>query len=224
MVAKRRIPKKKLREPDEFVTWGSRAMNYTLARLRYIGLGVLLLGAIVLVFIFWRQHLTASEETAFTLLGRGINLYQPGEKTEEALQIFTEVINDHPRTKAAQVALLYRGRCYMFQRTYDLAIADFGLFLQKSSDTSLRAIALNALGNCYRAKGEYQRAIDYFEQTLASGEEWVKPYALLHMGMCWEKLGESKRASDAYQDALKLSPPAPWSNLVRVRLKRLAEK
>jgi len=224
VVAKRRITKKKLKEPDEFITWGSRVVNYVLAHLRYIGLGILLVVVIILALFFWRQHLTASEEMAFTLLGRGISLYHQEEKVGEALQVFTEVIKDHPRIKAGEVALLYRGRCYMLQKDYDQAIADFELFLKRSSGTFLRTIALNALGNSYVAKGEHRRAIDCFQQVLSSGEEWLKPYVLLQMGMCWEKLGEGKKASHAYQESLKLSPPAPWATLARLRLKKLGEK
>ncbi len=224
MVTKRKIPKKKLKQPDEFIAWGSQAMNYAVAHLRYIGLGVVLVGVIILALFLWRQHVTVSEEMAFTLLGRGINLYHQGEKRGEALQVFTEVIRDHPRTKAGKIALLYRGRCYVSQRDHDLALTDYNLFLKKSSGTFLRVIALNAQGNSYRAKGEYQRALDSFQQVLASREEWLKPTVLLSIGMCWEKLGEAKKASDAYQESLKLSPSAPWATLARLRVKKLKEK
>lgn len=109
----------------------------------------------------------------------------------------------------------------MLQGDYDQAIADFTLFLKRSSQPFLRVIALNALGNSYSAKGEYQQAIDNFQQVLASGDEWLKPYVLLQMGMCWEKLEEIKKAADAYQESLDLSPPHPWGTLARLRLKQL---
>ena len=71
------------------------------------------------------------------------------------------------------------------------------------------------------AKGEYQQAIDNFKKVIASGDEWLKPYALLQMGMCWEKLGETKKAAEAYQKSLDLSPPPPWGTLASLRLKKL---
>lgn len=224
MVAKRRITKKQLREPDEFVTVGAKAMKYAMAHLTYIGLGVLLLAAIIVALVFWRQHQAASEDMAFTLLGRGIALYQQEEKREEALPVFTELINDYPRTTAGKVALLYRGRSSMLQQDYDQAITDFTLFLKRSSKPFLRVIAFNALGNSYSAKGEYQQAIDNFQQVIASGDEWLKPYVLLQMGMCWEKLGETKKAVEAYQESLDLSPPPPWGTLASLRLKKLGGK
>ena len=221
MVAKRRIPKKKLREPDEFLTWGSQAMNYVLSHIRYIVLGVLLIAAITGALFLWWQHRAASEELAFTLLGKGIAFYQQEEKREEALSVFSELIADYPRTRAGKIALLYRGRGSMLQQDYDSAIADFELFLKKSSQPFLRVIALNALGNSYSATGEYQRAIDHFQRVIDSGDAWLKPYVLLQMGMCWEKLGEKEKAIAAYQESITLELPPPWETLARVRLKEL---
>jgi len=224
MVAKRRITKKRLKKPDEFITWGSKAMTYALSHIRYIVLGVLLIAAITTALFLWRQHRAASEEIAFTLLGKGITLYQQEEKREESLSLFSELINDYPRTTAGKVALLYRGRSYMLQQDYDPAIVDFELFLKRSSQPFLRGIALNALGNSYTATGEYQRAIDRFQQVIATGDEWLKPYVLLQMGMCWEKMGEKKKDVEAYQESLELSPPPPWGTLASVRLKKLEGK
>jgi tetratricopeptide (TPR) repeat protein len=221
VVAKHRVTKKQLKAPDEFISWGSKAMQYAMAHLTYIVLGVLLLATIIVALVLWRQHQAASEEMAFTLLGRGIALYQQEKKQEEALPIFSELIKDYPRTRGGEVALLYRGRSYMLQGDYDQAIADFELFLKRSSQAFLRGIALNALGSSYSAKGEYQKAIDNFQQVIDSGDEWLRPYVLLQMGMCWEKLGEKKKAAEAYQESLELAPPPPWGTLARVRLKKL---
>jgi tetratricopeptide (TPR) repeat protein len=224
MAAKTRITKKRLKKPDEFVTWGSRAMAYVLAHVTYIVLGVLLVVAIVMASFFWRQHQAAREEMAFTLLGKGIALYEQEGKREQALPIFAELIKEYPRTRPGKVALLYRGRSYMLRQDYDHAIADFDLFLKRSSEPYLRTIALNALGNSYWAKGEYQKAIDHFQQIIALRDEWLKPYVYLQMGMCWEKLGDKKKAIEAYQESFKLLPSSPWGTVAKTRLQKLGGK
>jgi tetratricopeptide (TPR) repeat protein len=224
MAAKMRIPKKKLKEPDEFITWGAKATNYALTHIKYIVLGVFLAAAIIAALFLWRQHEAASEEVAYTLLSKGINLYHQEQKREEALSTFSQLIKDYPRTKGGEVALLYRGRYYMLQKDYGRAVEDFKLFLKRSSTPSLRVIALNGLGNSYLAKAEYPEAIEYFQKVIASEDEWLKPYALLQMGMCWEKLGEKKKAADAYQEASKLLPSSPWGILAKTRLKKIEGK
>jgi tetratricopeptide (TPR) repeat protein len=224
MAAKTRITKKKLKKADEFVTWGSKAMTYALAHITYIVLGVLLVVAVIVASFFWRQHQAAREEMAFTLLGKGITLYEQEGKREQALPIFAELIKDYPATRPGKVALLYRGRSYMLQQDYDHAIEDFDLFLKRSSEPFLRTIALNALGNSYWAKGKYQKAIDCFQQIIASGDEWLKPYVYLQMGMCWEKLGDRKKAIEAYQESFKLLPSSPWGIVAKTRLTKLGGK
>jgi len=223
MVAAKRITKKQLKQPDEFVTWGSRAMNYLVARINYIGLGLLVLGVIVLAVFLWRQHVAATQERAFTLLGKGISLYEQDDKDDDAAQAFTTLIDDYGRTRAGKMALLYRGRLYMHQSKYDQAIADYKLLLQKSSVPFLRAVAYNGLGTAHMAKGEYREGIKYFQDVLSSDAEWLKPFARLRIGMCWEFSGERKKASEAYRESLKSPPPPPWANWARLRLKKLEE-
>jgi tetratricopeptide (TPR) repeat protein len=224
MAAKTRITKKALKKPDEFISWGSRVMAYAFAHISYIVLGVLLVAAIIVAVFLWRQHEATREEMAFTLLGKGIALYQQEATREQAFPVFAELIKDYPRTKPGKVALLYQGRSYMLQRDYDHAIADFDLFLKRSSEPFLRAIALNALGNSYWAKGEYRQAVDRFQQIIDSGDEWLKPYAFLQIGMCWEKLGEKKKAIEAYQKSFKLLPSSPWGAVAKTRLQKLGGK
>jgi predicted negative regulator of RcsB-dependent stress response len=224
MVARRKITKKTLKKPDEFVTWASQAMTYVLSHIGYIVLGVVLIAAIIVALFLWRQDQAIREEMAFTLLGRGITLYHQEEKREETLPIFSELINDYSRTTAGKIALLYRGRSYMLQKDYDNAIMDFDLFLKRSSRSTLKVIALNALAHAYWAKEEYQKSINYFQQLLDSKDEWLKPYVFFNMGMCWEKLGERNKAIEAYQESLNEELPPPWGTLAKTRLKELGGK
>jgi tetratricopeptide (TPR) repeat protein len=237
MVAKKKLTKKTLKRPDEFITWGSQAMAYVMSHIGYIVLGVVLIAAIIVALFLWRQDQTIREEMAFTLLGRGINLYQQEETRAEALPIFSELVDDYSKTTAGKVALLYRGRSYMLQEDFDNAIMNFDLFLKRSSRSSLlrflfkesspptlKVIALNALAHAYWAKEEYQESINYFQQLLDSQDEWLKPYAFFNMGMCWEKLGEKNKAIEAYQESLKEEIPPPWGTAAKTRLKELGGK
>jgi tetratricopeptide (TPR) repeat protein len=224
MVAKQKITKKKLKKPDEFVNWGAKAMAYAMAHITYIVLGVLLVVALVVASFFWRQHEASREETAFTLLGKGIALYEQEAKGEQALPVLSELIKDYGGTRPGKVALLYRGRIYLHQKDYDHAIADYDLFLKRSSAPLLRTIAFNGLGYSYLAKKEYQKAIDSFQRIVTSDDEWLKPYALLQMGMCWELLGDKQKAITAYQESFKLLPSSPWGTVAKMRLQKLGGK
>ena len=224
MDAKTKITRKQLKQPDEFVSWGAQALHYAVAHLKYIVLGTLLLVAIIVALVLWRQHEQVSEELAYTRLAQGIALFHEEQRREEALTAFSQLIAEYPRTKAAVVALLYRGRCYLAKKDLTPAIADFKSTLNKTSSKVLRAIALNALGNSLWTQGDYRQAMDYFQQIIASGDEWFMPYAYLQVGMCWEKLGDTKKAAAAFQEANKYELPPPWDSLAKTRLSNLKGK
>ena len=222
--AKTKITRKQLKQPDEFVSWGSQALHYAVAHVKYIVLGSLLLVAIIVALVLWRQHETASEELAYTRLAQGIALFHDEQRRQEALTTFSQLIAEHPRTKAAVMALLYRGRCYLLKKDIAPAILDFKSVLNKTSSTALRAIALNSLGNASWTQGDYRQAMDYFQQIITSGDEWLTPYAHLQVGMCWEKLGDTKKAAAAFQEAMKNELPPPWDSLAKTRLSKLGGK
>ena len=222
--AKTKITRKQLKQPDEFVSWGSRALHYAVTHVKYIVLGTLLLVALIVALVLWRQHETVSEELAYTRLAQGIALFHDEQRRAEALTTFSQLITEHPRTKAAAVAFLYRGRCYLLKKDVASAIMDFKSALNKTSSTVLRAIALNSLGNASWTQGNYRQAMDYFQQIIASGDEWLTPYAHLQVGMCWEKLGDTKKAAAAFQEAMKYELPPPWDSLAKTRLSKLKGK
>jgi predicted negative regulator of RcsB-dependent stress response len=222
--AKTKITRKQLKQPDEFVSWGARALRYAVAHIKYIVLGSLLLVAIIAALVLWRQHETTSEELAYTRLAQGIALFHDEQRREESLTVFSQLIAEHPRTRAATVALLYRGRCYFLKKDIAPAIQDFKNALNKTSSKVLRGIALNALGNALWMQKDYRLAMDYFQQIIASGDEWFTPYAYLQVGMCWEKLGDSKKAAAAFQEAIKYELPPPWDFLAKTQLSKLKGK
>ena len=219
-----KITRKQLKQPDEFVSWGAQALHYAVAHLKYIVLGTLLLVVIIVALVLWRQHETVSEELAYTRLAQGITLFHDEQRREEAFTAFSQLIAEHPRTKAAVVALLYRGRCYLLKKDITPAIQDFKSTLNKTSSKVLRAIAFNALGNTLWMQGDYRQAMDYFQHVITSGDEWLTPMAHVQVGMCWEKLGDAKKAVAAFQEAIKYELPSPWDSLAKTRLSKLKGK
>jgi len=218
MAAAKKITKKQLKAPDEFITWGSRAMEAVVRRRTHIGVAILVVAAIVLSVYLWKQHVTSREEAAFAALSEAVKLQQTDNKEKDALESFNKVVTSHGNTRAADMALLYRGRLYLEQEKYDEAAADFTRFLETSPDGFMRDIALNALGTIYMIKGDCRTSLGYFEQILSSPGEWMKPFVLIRIGMCYETLGEKNKAQNAYQQCLELSPPPPWAEMAKLKL------
>jgi tetratricopeptide (TPR) repeat protein len=75
-------------------------------------------------------------------------------------------------------------------------------------DPETDADCKNNLGDCYRALGEFSRAIDLLEQALAisrrEGHRWGQSVTLGYLGMCYQELGQISRAIDLYEQALAI--------------------
>jgi tetratricopeptide (TPR) repeat protein len=66
------------------------------------------------------------------------------------------------------------------------------------------AIAYNNRGNAYAATGEYNRAIQDFDQSIKLDPAYAKPFN--NRGVAYARKGEIDLAIEAYGDAIKLKP------------------
>ena len=92
--------------------------------------------------------------------GRVLALLREAEAMAEAL--------DDPQRLGR--VLRFLARLFHFRGVYDQAIATYQRALvlaSASGDTVLHALVNQTLGNVYQAQGDYRRAIDCFEQTMA---------------------------------------------------------
>lgn len=91
---------------------------------------------------------------------------------------------------------------------YDEAIAAFSS-LAGSSDSSstMKAEALYGLGETRLQKGDFEKALQTFEEvlnvTVPEKEQWVHPWAHYQRGLCHMKLGNTDAATKEFDEVLK---------------------
>ena len=66
------------------------------------------------------------------------------------------------------------------------------------------AIAHNNRGNAYTAKGDYDRAIQDFDQSIKLNPTYAKPFN--NRGVAYLRKGEYDLAIKAFDEAIKLNP------------------
>jgi CHAT domain-containing protein/Flp pilus assembly protein TadD len=102
-------------------------------------------------------------------------------------------------SKGAQAALPE------FQRALEAA--------RGAADKREEAIALNAIGICYRQLGEYRKALDFYQQSLTLKRQLGDPAeelkTLNNIGLVYQMLSESRKALTHYQQALALAKGGP---------------
>jgi Flp pilus assembly protein TadD len=93
----------------------------------------------------------------------------------------------------------------------DVQIAGCTRALASGGLTS-RAVPLNTLGNAWTRKGDYDRAIAYFDEAIRADPKYSYPYN--GRGLAWARKGEYDRALADYDQAIRLQPKnaIPWNN------------
>ena len=78
------------------------------------------------------------------------------------------------------------------------------------------------VGKYYMKKGDYDAAIDRFEDAIEAKPGYAVPFRFL--GECYEKKGKKKPAAKAYQRYLDLYPHAEDGDKIRKKIEKLNQE
>lgn len=224
MTTTKKIIKKKLKKPDEFITLTERAFLFVTQHSKSIAIG----GGIVLVlllFIFLFQRWDEKNEgNASQMFRVAVETYRtvssPSregslQEYKTVLEKFDEVITKFPRTSSGKIAILYKGNTYLRLGEFENAIKAYEDFLRKMGKGKLyRSFAMNGLGYSYEGKKEYEKAADAYQKVIGLGESFLLTDAYLGLGRCYEKLGKAKEAVENYKNFVRVSKKSEVTNMV----------
>lgn len=224
MVKGKKITKKKLKEPDEFITFTEIAFQFIRAHLRKIAAGGIILLVILLsvaLFLMWEKGKEAEASQRF---GLATEVYQrvtspsleaSATDYKSALEKFAEIAKDFPRTTAGKFSLLYEGNIHLRLGEYEEAVKAYSAFLEKGPKEKLyQYFAMEGLGYAYEGKRDYEKALQAFQKVLDMGDGFQLGDAYLNMGVCYEKLGKNKEAVESYKSFIKTAQKSPMTNAV----------
>jgi len=231
MSVKKKIPKKKLKQPDEFITLTERILLYLKTQIKRI----FVLGGIILIIMIsiyllkiWEEK---KEENAREKFNLAIEIYQKAsyathetsfKEYKDLLKKFDELISEFPRTTSGRLSILYKGNVHLRLGKFDEAINTFQEFLKKKEKQKLYNIfALEGLGYAYEGKSDYENAIKYFKKVIEIGEGFQVSNAYFHIGICEERLGRKMEAIDNYRNFLNTSQKSFLSNMVIKKISNL---
>jgi tetratricopeptide (TPR) repeat protein len=200
----RRLSRKELRQPDEFVTFLDRVWNYVGANLPRIIIGAVAAIVILAIAFSWRfyrqyQSRIAAEEfyRAMTALDR--KDYRTAERG------FTALAEQHPGHSLGQLAEFYRANTYMAENAPAKARDALQKYLEGRGLQSFRQLALNQLGVAYEDLGDQRKAYGAYVQAAAlDGPE--KERAELGVARMLARMGDNRSAISAYRRFLQENP------------------
>ncbi len=105
------------------------------------------------------------------------------------------------------------------KKNYSESEKTFKAFVKKYPDSPLADNALFWLGEIYFLRGDYLKAIEYYQKVLDTYPKGNKvPIAMFKQGKAWEKLGDSTAAKILYEKVINKFPNSAEARLARQAL------
>jgi tetratricopeptide (TPR) repeat protein len=227
-LARKKIRKKDLKKPDEFITFTSKILNWCRENIRIvmaaaggIVVAVLLAGG---VFVFQANR----EAKARALYDSALAFYpvESSGKTAEAQYAkvaaqLEELKQSFGSTTVVTSALIDLGNVYFQQGEYDKAISCYLDFLQRTDQKNpFHDQVLVSLGETQEAKGAWQPALEVYQRLVSEGTAVYQAQAQLYLGRVYEAMGDQKNAMTHYDNYLKENPATLYSEWIRTKLIR----
>ncbi len=125
---------------------------------------------------------------------------------------FIGIIEDYSGTKAANLANMYSGICYINLGEYDKAIEYLKDF--ETTDLLLGSQKYGLIGDAYVEKDNFADAVKFYKKAVAEdfSNNFTTPLYLKKLGLVYENQGKYKEALDSYE---KIYYDFPKSNQAR---------
>ncbi len=241
MATARKLKRKDLKKPDEFVQTGQAAAKWAgdNARTVVLVIGALFAAGILITVGAWWAD--ATEDAAADALGRALEVMErpvlteadaadqddpfftsEEEKEKAVREAFEAVRRDHPGTEAAAMAALHLASLDYDGENWDAALAGYERFLAEASPTNqFRALAYDAIVSVHLARGDEEAALAAVEKLLAEGNRYYRPFALVRKAELLEALGRPDEARAAAQEVVDSHPASPARGAADALLRRL---
>ncbi len=231
MKVKKKITKKKLKQPDEFISFTEKSYIFIGEHIKKISISAILILVLILSFFLYRMWEQRKEDEAgqkFILALEAYQMvsspYREGSTAEykKTLEGFEGVIKNYPGTSSGKSSLIYKGGIHLRLGEFDEAIQAYDTFLRKAGKEKLyHLFALEGLGYAYKGKKDYEKALKAYLEIVKWGENYHWAGAHLNLARCYEELGKKDEALENYKAFLKASPKSISANPILKKISLL---
>ena len=245
-IKKKQTRKQLLKQEDEFISTSTKTIlwikdNYNTVIISLIVIVIVMIGVFSFQYrtktnlIKSNNLLNLAKENYYTPIRPPQEKQDPTsqpqgfatseEKYKKTLQLFQELIQLYPDSKAAEEAKFFIPNCLYFLEKYDEALAGFEEYMKLYPTGIFAQQAQVGIGYVYSAKGDYDKSINMFQQILDNNPEFVLRDALyMQIGQSFEKTGSIEKAREAYQSIIINFPDSPFVKDAQEKLNMLEEK
>jgi hypothetical protein len=215
--ATKRLRRKDLRAPDEFVTTTNQIVEWARQNTQIVAIaaGALLAAVLIVVGVRWFIH--GREERATRDFYAADELFKR-QQWDEAGKSFAELAENLGGTSYGKLARLYVGRSALRAGKNAEAVTAIQEFLQDPiGGPSIEQLARLNLGSALAGTGDAAAARDQWAKALELDGP-AKGEALINLAQGEDKAGNKDKALELYQRYLQDEPEGTGRDLARTRI------
>ncbi|WDN87361.1 hypothetical protein BuS5_00329 [Desulfosarcina sp. BuS5] len=227
-MAKKRISrarKKKLKEPDEFIAFSAKILNFVAENKNQVLLISVAFLIIISMFVGIRVYFIKSEKRAFTLMAKSMAEYRAAlkeNKNNSKLQQVDDnlngILDKYSVMHAKKFAKVHLANIYFQNRDFDKAIELYADAIKDFSDDPLiNNLMLNSLACSCEEKNNYKSAVSYFEMIVSGNDVFMKDEALFNLGRLYAAMGEPDKSRNAFASIRDNYPDSLYIGLVKAK-------
>lgn len=229
-------PKRKelLKEPDEFITWSARTVEFTRQNPRVIATGVLVVALVAIASLVYYGYESRRQATSHDMLEKAIRTYEKlavtadsdtAPKQDKLLGVLDKISTNYGNLPAGQIALLYEGHILFNKGDYKGAVEKYKQFqLSGLARKGLEPLAIYNIAESEMALKDYEKAINLFEQLTRDINSPYRRESYSSIARIYEMMDKKKEAAQAYKQYLKVFPEAPDADFVKAKIAQLSEQ
>ncbi|MCF8024242.1 MAG: tetratricopeptide repeat protein [Desulfobacteraceae bacterium] len=220
-----RTPEPEAETPDFLQRYAARVQVFARAwKKQLIAAGaifcaVIIVGAGVLYFLDQARDKASAMLISTTRHYENLDRSADKKELEKVKQEFRHLIDEYGYTDAAKIALLqYAGICY---RTgdYEKAVSLYHRAYEEfKAKPRFRGLALNGMAHAHAAKGENEKAVEFYQQLVEDQYPELEDQALFNLGLLYSRTGKPEKSRKAYERLVSEYPDSIFAEPARDRL------
>ena len=229
-------PKRKelLNEPDEFITWSTRIIEFVQRNQRATAIGAAVFVLVILASFVYYGYQSRRQATSHEMLETAIRSYEKlaasenpknSSANDKLFDIFRKISRDYSDLPSGQIAILYEGHILFNKGDFKGALDKYNQFQSSIlARKGLGPLALYNMAQSEMALKDYETAINLFDQLTRDINSPYRREAYSSIARIYEMMEKKKEAAQAYKQYLKVFPEAPDADFVKTKIAQLSEQ
>lgn len=223
---KRKTRKQLLKEPDEFITFSGKLIQFGREynkQIIFTAVGIVIILLAVSAFKYFDKK--ASHE-AFMLLKKIQTQYDEKSKKEgpekaktDLAKDFETILKKYPNQHGGKLARVFYANACFNSGEYEKAIELYMKSLEDFNDIPFfKDMIINSLGLSFVKTKELDKAKRYFEMLSTDDDSIFQGEALYNLGLIFASEGNNEKSGEMFEKLVKKNPDSLYIDIVNEKL------